>query len=183
MFQAKQIADLVTVGRGFLAFFLAWMGFAWGKPGLAAASIIMILCWTGDYVDGRIARMDRQPRHTWIGDHDVQVDVFVSLGLGVFLLGAGYISRWLALLYLVGWILVLWKFGPDRNLLMLFQAPVYGYFIWVANQEASQVGRWIIFWIILVLVLNWRKFATEVVPGFIHGILGLWSGNGTSNDH
>lgn len=173
MVDAKHLADAVTFLRGFLAFFLAWLGIYMGKPGLTLAVITMILCWTGDFVDGKIARLNRTPRKTWIGDHDVHVDVFVSLGLGVYLVGAAYVSRWVAFLYIIFWAFMFWKFGLERNLLMLFQAPIYGTFIVISLYEVPSFGRWILLWILMALTINWRKFSGEVVPGFIHGMLNL----------
>ncbi len=173
MFDAKYLADLITIGRAFLAFLLAWLGLAWGRSGLVGATIIMLLDWTGDFVDGKIARLSHHPRQTWIGSHDVQVDVLVSLGLSVFLLGSGLVNQWVAFWYFVVWIIVFWRLGPDFNLLMLFQAPIYLYFIVIAVREAPNTGQLMIFWILLALAINWRRFYGQVVPDFIHGVHAL----------
>jgi len=180
MLDVKQIADLITLIRAFLAFLLAWLGLTWGRMGLVGAVFIMLLDWAGDFFDGRIARLSRNPRQTWIGNHDVQVDVLVSLGLSVFLLGSGLVNQWVAFWYFVIWVLMFWKLGPDYNLLMLFQAPIYLYFIIVAMREAPTYGQWLIFWILLVLGINWHRFSGKVVPNFIQGIHALL-GNGKHN--
>ena len=177
MVDAKHIADLITVLRGFLAFLLAWLGLTWGRTGLVGAVVVMLVDWTGDFFDGRIARLSRQPRQTWVGNHDLHVDVLVSLGLSAYLLGSGYLNQWVAFWYFVLWVLIIWKSGPDQNVLMLFQAPIYLYFMIVAMREAPSAGRLLIIWVCLVLAINWRIFTCTIVPNFIHGISALM-GNG-----
>jgi hypothetical protein len=179
MFGPKDIADVLTLIRGLLGIFLAWLGFMHGADSLPQAVLVMLLCWTGDLLDGGIARLSRPPRHSWLGDHDLQVDVLVSLGLGAYLVGAGFVEWYIAVIYLVVWGLLIWRFGPDENLLMLVQAFIYFCFIWVALRDNPQVGRWLIAWILAVTLLNWRRFLTRVVPGFINGMRAIWRNNST----
>ncbi len=56
----------------------------------------MIANWTGDLLDGRIARRSRMVDHTWIGDHDLEVDMAVSTGLLVYMQQSGFVNIWLA---------------------------------------------------------------------------------------
>jgi hypothetical protein len=174
MIDPKGIADFITLVRGLLGMFLAWLGFTYGSDSLPEAILVMMLCWTGDMLDGGLARMNQPPRHNWLGDNDLYVDVFVSLGLGAYLTGAGFIPWTIACLYLVVWGLLIWRFGPDKNLLMLVQAFIYGYFIWVALKISPQTGRWLVAWILFAMILNWRRFATCVVPEFIQGMKEVW---------
>ena len=175
MVDLKVIADLVTIIRGFMAFVLVWLGIKVGGESLGLVVFIMIGCWTGDFIDGRLARRSRLKRQTWIGDHDVQVDFIVSLGLGAYLLWSGYVNQSIGLVYLVIWGITIWWKGPDRNLLMLFQAPIYFYLIIISMKLIPETGRWIIIWISVILMLNWKKFSTEIVPNFISGFIELWS--------
>lgn len=174
MISPKGIADLITFVRGIMGVFLAWLGFIHGIGSLPQAVLVMLLCWTGDILDGGIARLNRPPRHSWLGDHDLYVDLFVALGLGAYLVGAGFFEWYIACLYLIVWGLLVWRFGPDRNLLMLVQAFIYFYFIWVALRVAPQAGRWLIAWLLVVIILNWHRVSTQVVPNFIHGMKSVW---------
>lgn len=175
MFDAKLLADFITSLRVFLGFILAWLGLSYGKEALPLATIILLLDWTGDFLDGRIARLTSNPRMTWIGNHDLQVDLFFSLGLGVYLVGSGYVTNIVAICYLVIWGLLLWYWGFDRNLLMLIQAPIYLSFILIALMEQVNLGFWLVLWVLGMLTINWKKFSLEIVPSFIHGIQNLWS--------
>ena len=177
MLDAKLVADLITVTRGFLGLVLAWLGLTQGKDALPLVTFLMILCWTGDYVDGSIARRSRHPRQTWMGNHDIQVDIFVSLGLGIYLIGAGFVTLAFGAGYMLIWALVIWHFGPDRNLLMLLQAPIYAYFMWIAVTLSPRNGRWLVLWVIAVTSISWRRFSHQVVPKFVDGMKSLWKGH------
>jgi hypothetical protein len=78
--------------------------------------------------------------------------------------------------YLLGWVLILWRFGPDRNLLMLMQAPIYLWFIVTALRLVPNLGRWLIVWVLAATAINWRRFSRDIVPKFIEGMRSIWNG-------
>ena len=170
MLVAKQVADLITTTRVIFSFILAWMGFAQGEAALTLAAWIMVLDWSGDAVDGVLARRSRVHYNTWIGDHDLEVDMLVSIGLFVYLLAAGYWGLWQAGVYLVFWLLIFWRWGLMPALGMLFQAPIYGWFIWVALRDQFSAGLGMVIWIVAAIVLTWPKFPEMVIPRFLHGM-------------
>ena len=171
MLVAKQVADLITFGRGLLAFFLAGLGLLGaGRAALPLVAWLMLVDWCGDLVDGPIARRSRVYYHTWIGDHDLQIDMLVSTGLLVYLLGAGYVTWWVGVLYLLGWALFFLKQGVQPAPGMLFQAPTYFWFIWTAVRDARGMGILIILLIITLVIITWPKFPQVVVPGFLEGM-------------
>jgi phosphatidylglycerophosphate synthase len=170
MLVAKQIADLITFSRGLMAFILAGLGLLVGKDALPMAAWVMIADWCGDMVDGPIARRSRIHYHTWIGDHDLQVDMTVSVGLLIYLLGAGYVSWWVGVIYLLGWALFFFRFGVIPAPGMLFQAPIYFWFILTALRDATGLGALIIVLILAAVILTWPKFPQVVVPGFLEGM-------------
>jgi hypothetical protein len=180
MIGPKVIADLITLVRGSMGVFLAWLGYIHGSDSLPQAILVMMLCWTGDMLDGGIARMNKPPRHNWLGDNDLYIDVFVSLGLGAYLVGAGFVAWQFACVYLVIWGLLIWRFGPDHNLLMLVQAFIYGYFIWVALTVVPETGRWLLAWVVLATILNVRRFITRIVPEFVQGMKEVWQNRNTT---
>jgi hypothetical protein len=178
MFDAKLVADFITTARGLLGFVMIWLGLTQGADALPIVVTLMLLDWTGDFVDGSIARRSRHPRHTWIGDSDVIVDLFVSIGLGIYLISAGFVGFTLGFCYILAWILVFWRFGLDKNLLMLAQAPIYLWFILTALRMIPESGTWLVIWVLIALAINWRRFSREIVPKFISGMLSMWRGNG-----
>jgi len=170
MLLAKPLADLITYSRAALAGFLLWLGLAQRAEALPLVCWLMIADWMGDFLDGPIARRGRVQAHTWIGDHDLEVDVAVSFGLLLYLLAAGYVDLRIAAVYLILWALVFWRWGVPRSLGMLIQAPIYGWFLWVAVRDAPQAGLWVIAWILGMVVVTWPRFPREVVPGFLSGM-------------
>ena len=89
---AKQVADFITTLRALLVVILPWLGLTQGKAGLPLAVWLMIADWTADSVDGSIARRSHPYHHTWIGDHDLEVDMLVSLGLLGYLVAGNFLS-------------------------------------------------------------------------------------------
>jgi hypothetical protein len=170
MLVAKQVADLITLSRGIMAFILAWLGLFIGKDALALTAYVMIADWCGDMVDGPIARRSRVFYHTWIGDHDLQVDMTVSIGLLIYMLGAGYLSWWLGVVYLLGWALFFLRLGLTPAPGMLFQAPIYTWFIRIALRDATGLGVLIVLLILTAVIITWPRFPESVVPGFLDGM-------------
>jgi hypothetical protein len=166
----KQFADTLTILRVGFAFALTWLGLAQGAAGLPIAVWIMIADWTGDCLDGPIARRDRRYHHTWIGDHDLEADMLVAGGLLVYMFLAGHVDPWWIGLYLLAWALMFVRGGIPRALGMLFQAPIYGWFIIIAIRDAPDAGWWLVAWIAVAAVVTWPKFPQEVVPGFLSGM-------------
>lgn len=166
MISAKLIADFVTVLRAFLGFSLVWIGVVEGAEGLSKAVIIMIADWTGDTIDGKIARRSKEYFHTWIGDHDLEVDMAVSCGLLVYMITAGFVNIYIASIYVLFWTIVIWRWREFKVFGMLCQAPIYGWFVWVALSRLPNVGVWILVWIVIALIVTWPQFPQQVLPGF-----------------
>jgi phosphatidylglycerophosphate synthase len=171
MIVAKQVADLITTARGLVAVFLVWLGIVRGAGGLSLAAWVMIADWVGDMVDGRIARRSRVQYHTWIGDHDLEVDMAVSIGLLAYMLQAGFVNIWLAGIYVLLWGVYFWRQGRiPHSPGMLFQAPMYAWFIWITLRDAPRAGWPIIVFLVSAVVLTWPYFPKVMVPGFLKGL-------------
>jgi hypothetical protein len=170
MLVAKQVADFITWGRVGIACLLAWLGAFRGQEALPLVIWLMIADWAGDSVDGKLARRSRVQYHTWIGDHDLEVDVLISAGLLAYLLLAGFVNLVWVVIYLLVWAVIFWRWGYVRVLAMLIQAPIYGWFIWVALSRTPGSGIWIVIWIIAAIALTWPYFPKVMVPGFLAGM-------------
>ena len=158
MLVAKQVADLITWGRVMVAVGLTFLGFMQPDASLPYAAVLMLLSWMSDV-----------QYQTWIGDHDLQVDMAVAVGLLIYLVAAGYVSLLAGTVYVILWALILWRWRGNRSLGMLFQAPVYGWFITIALINATTYGLWLVIWILITVLVTWPRFPKEVVPGFLEG--------------
>ena len=171
MIVAKQVADLITFARALIAVYLVWIGIVRGADSLTLIAWVMIVNWIGDILDGRIARRSRVQYHTWIGDKDMEVDMAVSTGLLVYMLGAGFVGIWTTSVYILIWgVYFLRQGGIPSSFGMLFQAPIYGWFIWVALRDAPQAGWAIIIFIGCAVALTWPHFPNVMVTGFLQGL-------------
>lgn len=170
MLVAKQFADLLTCARLLLGCGLVWLGISRGKEGLEVAVWAMILDWTGDILDGPLARRSQRKYPSWWGDHDLEIDMAVSVGLLVYLLVSGWINIWLVLGYLFYWAVIFWYIGIPRSLGMLFQAPIYALFIFLAYVQNPIVARWLVVWLVGVVVITWPRFPQVVIPQFLTGL-------------
>jgi phosphatidylglycerophosphate synthase len=170
MLVAKQVADILTFLRVVLAFLLVWLGFTQGDIGLPLAAWLLVTSWTSDSLDGPLARRSRIRYQTWIGDHDIEIDMMVAGGLLIFMAAAGFVDLIVAALYLLFWSLYFIRSGVPRSVGMLFQAPIYGWFIWTTLNQAPPSGWLLVGWILTMIVITWPKFPREVVPGFLSGM-------------
>lgn len=166
----SRTADLLTTIRLLCALLLAWLGFSLGSSALTPATFLLLTCWVTDFFDGNTAR--RNPRHvpSSLGAHDLEVDMSASAGALLFLVGAGYVSSTAALGYVLVWMLVFWRYGVSKPTGSLMQAPVYGWFLWVAAHGAPLAFRWVLAWFAVSLLFTWRKFVYQVIPEFLTGM-------------
>lgn len=182
LWRPKQLADLITWARLGIAGLLALLGMHLGARALPWAAWLLLLSWTGDSMDGALARREPEAAQTWIGMHDLEVDVAVAAGLLIYLAASGYVPKLLAGGYFLAWAGVYFVYGLQRPLEMLFQGPIYGWFIWEAARDPSRTGWWLILWIVVAIILTWPKAVQEIVPGFLRGMMNLERKRGRTNE-
>lgn len=170
MLRAKVFADLLTGLRAGIALSLIWLGLNQGASALELAVFLILIGWISDYFDGALARRSAGPRSSWLGIHDLEVDMLAALGLLIYMAASGFISTALAYLYVLFWLFIFWRRGIDKAYGSLFQAPVYGYLLWLAYLRAPQALTWVLAWFVLNLAFTWRRFAIKVLPDFFAGL-------------
>jgi len=167
---AKQVADLITIARGLLLVVFPWLGITQGRASLPWAAVLLAADWTGDVLDGALAKRSGIQKQTWVGAHDLEIDMAVSLGLLIYLIITGTLNLPVALIYLLLWGAFFLRAGLPRSLGMLFQAPIYGWFLYVALRDATSMGLLLSAWVIAAVVVTWPRFPQEVIPGFLGGM-------------
>jgi cardiolipin synthase len=170
---AKTLADTLTAIRLLIAIWIAWLGITGGQNALRMATIALILAWATDALDGPLARRDPSQRETWIGNHDLHVDMVVACGVLVYLTAAGFVPLPVSLGYLLLSGILLWFFR-SVHLAWGLQVPSYGKMLLVALQEAPLYGVLAVGWIGLTVVATWPRFPRETAPQFWGGMRELW---------
>jgi hypothetical protein len=170
MFDLKHLADFVTFARSLLAFGLIWLGWSQGMRALGLAVYLILVDWTGDVLDGALARRSQHKHRTWIGIHDLEVDITVSAGLLGYMILSGFVDWQIGAVYLVSWGVIFSLWGYSRSLGMLVQAPTYLWFIYIAIREPPHQGWWLIAWIAMILIITWPRFPNQVIPDFLENM-------------
>jgi hypothetical protein len=173
MFVSKQTADLITWARALLAITLPIIGISQGAKSLQLAVILLFANWTADSVDGVLARRSRVQYRTWIGDHDLEIDMLISVGTLAYMAVADFLLWQIAAIYLLVWLFVFWRFGVPHVLGVLFQAPIYAYFIIVAIREIPQTVLWLLIWMAAAIIVSWPKFPKVIIPEFFRDVRNL----------
>ncbi|MEA1976344.1 MAG: hypothetical protein U9N80_00420 [Chloroflexota bacterium] len=167
---AKQVADLLTFTRGLLLIVFPWLAVTGGQESLSLAVMLLIANWTGDVFDGALARRSRIRYDSWIGDHDLEIDMAVAFGLLIYMIATGHVQLTVGAIYILIWAIYFWRVGLPSTMGMLFQAPIYGWFIYISLKYAPSAGLWLVAWILAAVVFTWPRFPKEVVPGFMSGM-------------
>lgn len=172
----KPMADLLTVSRAFLGLCLAGLGLVHGAEALPTAVLTVILSWLTDLLDGPLARHDPDPRITWVGEHDAEADLAVSLGVAVYLVLSGHMVAWLGAV-LVLLILGLWVLH-SHQLAWPFYALPYVLLGGVAFREAPLFGWLAVGYLLVTLAVRWRRLRDEFLPDFFRAVGSLYGENG-----
>jgi hypothetical protein len=185
---AKQIPDLLTLLRIVLAVVLFGSGLIDGQATLGRDIWLLVIAWTTDMADGRIARsLKKEPRlvglrlrwpaaltrrydaikgivvhqrtknTSWLGQHDVYVDMFVSLAVLGYLAVTNLLPLWLPLAYLLIWSLVFLRWGIPDIFAQVFQNPIYAVFVFLTIQSEPAVLPWLLLWAGIALLFFWRR--------------------------
>lgn len=172
MVRVKTLADTLTGARFLLGLYLVWLGLQDEGTTLTTAVLTLLAAWLTDVLDGPLARRDPRGIHTWIGDHDLEADLTVALGVWIYLVLTGFLSPWLAGAYVLIVATALCRFG-STHLVWGVQALPYGAMIWTAWRTAPPYGVLLVAWIGLVLVVTWPRFPRQTLPEFLGGMRDL----------
>lgn len=173
MARKKSIPDWLTVSRALIA--LAILGLVpVGPPALRAVTFLLLLGWTTDMADGRLARRwEKDP--TWIGEHEFHFDMLMVLSSTVYLILTGLVPQALSTAYLVlGTVISLAVLHRSREFLRFKAVTMLIAFPWTfipfavaysRDPLAAYVG---VVWMVVALLVDWRRFL-GVVGDFLSG--------------
>ncbi len=167
------MADLLTALRFFLSLAILYVGLQEGPAaGIATASLLTVLAWVTDVLDGPLAR--HASRHTLLGHLDLPADLGLTLALTVCLVAWGIVPLSLVAggVLLTGIAMrVLHQMAP----LQLAMGLIYGAFIFGAQRISPVWGRTLTGGVGLAVLLNPTR-AWDKVTGFLRDVQGILSG-------
>jgi phosphatidylglycerophosphate synthase len=171
----KFLADALTALRLVLAMLIGWIALTRHDPlGFRTLVWLTIVAFTTDWLDGPIARRVKGARQTWLGYHDFEVDLTVTIALTITLFQ--YQLVWPVLIAIgifIVWIiwraflakekLNIWETGiwpdhkEDTRDSMLIESVMtvidfsFLYLVWDQDPEMFKI---VLIWIFAVTILN-----------------------------
>jgi phosphatidylglycerophosphate synthase len=172
----KQVADWLTASRAVIALWIVSLGWA-GKRALPVVILLLILGWTTDILDGRLARRAAREgspspdikESSWLGEHDFTFDMIMVFASFVYLTASGYVPAQWALGYTVVAAIFILASSGSKSVTELFAFPLVALPLIIAYQDVPWAAYLYLAWILLALILAWERF-TGVVREFIEGM-------------
>lgn len=169
----RLIPDWLTAARGLAA--VAILGLVpVGPSALRAVAFLLLLGWTTDMADGRLARRwEKDP--TWIGEHEFHIDMLMVLASAVYLILTGFVPAVPATLYLVvaaglafAVLRLSGEFPRFKSVTMLLACP-WVFLPFVVGVWHDPVVVYVgLSWAAVALVFDWQRFV-GVVGEFLAG--------------
>ncbi len=157
----KLMADLLTASRLPIAFVVVLLGIFGGRSALGAGLLLILIGWTTDILDGRLARLDPEGATTRLGDADLAVDLVLdAAGLALFIL-AGMVPAVLGAGYLLLAATVI-LIRHTRAVITYFELPVLALHPVMAFAASRFVGWLYVLWLAFAAALN-RKRLFEIL--------------------
>ncbi|MBE0636107.1 CDP-alcohol phosphatidyltransferase family protein [Candidatus Bipolaricaulota bacterium] len=153
--EMRKLPDLLTLSRGLVAVAVLLLGFV-GPQALEAVILLMIVGWTTDIFDGRLARKYHKPP-TWIGEREFIFDMMMVFSGLAYLVMAGFIDRVLALGYIVIAAICI-AFFRSKMITMSFATPLVALPLVIASLNAPRAALIYLIWIAGALALDWSRF-------------------------
>lgn len=155
----KRAADMLTATRLVLAAAIIFIAvFAGHRPaGLMEVVLFLVLVgWTTDMFDGKLARKDATGTKTFIGEADLAVDLTLDVAALVFFAAAGFIPWiWAAgYLGLAALLILIWT---NVTLTSILELPVLALHPIVAFIFTRYMGWFFVGWMGMAMIVNWNR--------------------------
>ena len=158
---AKVIADVLTGIRFFVGLLIVMCAF-FAEPSLLPLVVALTLIgWTTDVLDGKMARMDRTGKRTWIGDLDFATDLILIYSGLLYFVTAGYLPLRPFLFY-GAYAAVTGLIWTKKSVMMAVAAPIAAVPIILSLVHYPLWGWVFLGWIAVDLILNWSDFTSEI---------------------
>ncbi len=157
----KLVADILTGIRFFVGLLIV-MCALFAEPSLLPLVVALTLIgWTTDVLDGKMARLDRTGRRTWIGDLDFATDLILIYSGMLYFMAAGYLPLRPFLFY-GAYAAVTGLVWTKKSVMMAVAAPIAAVPIILSFVHYPLWGWVFLGWIAVDLLINWSDFTAEI---------------------
>jgi phosphatidylglycerophosphate synthase len=158
MSRQKRIADVLTISRLPIAVAVFVLGAVYGRSALLPGLALVLVGWTTDIFDGRLARTDPNGSHTAIGDADMGIDLVLDAAgfyLIVFAVDVPWLWVWAtAYIAVAAAVSLMW---PKRDVITWFELPVLALHPLFAFIASPILGWFYVAWMVGAVVINWKR--------------------------
>lgn len=163
--------DCLTWSRLLLGLMIGLAGPLFGRKGMELVTILLLVGWTTDILDGRLARSAQVHYgrlENWTGRNEIRFDSIMLVGALTYL--AYTLSPWFGVWALLLFFLALLPVSYSK--IFLFEAPAaMATFVLMAALTRRTTLEYVITWALLVLIYDWKR-AMEL-GGKLRKLLGL----------
>lgn len=155
----KRVADILTATRLVLAVAIIFVAVFAGqkRTGLMDTVLLLVLVgWTSDMFDGRLARKDTTDTKTFIGEADLAVDLILDVAALFFFAAAGFVPWiWVAgYLALAAVLILIWT---NVTLTSILELPVLALHPVLAFIFTRYMGWFFLGWMGMAMIVNWHR--------------------------
>ena len=153
------LPDLLTWSRVFIGLLIGLAGPLIGRDGVVLVMKLLLLGWTTDILDGRIARYAkkryRRPE-SWTGRNEIRFDAVMLIGVFAYLGYARFIPLWATSYAALLFLLVVLPVSYSK--IFLFEAPaaIATFLLLVIFAGRPTLG-YVMIWGSLLLIYDWRR--------------------------
>lgn len=153
----NRIPDFFTSLRIILGFILIGSGIVNGAVAIAEDIWLLVASWSTDMVDGRLSRTLKTHGKTWLGRHDVYIDMFVSLAVLAYMTVTAVLPLWIVLVYLLVWGAIFARWGLKEMFAQIFQNPIYLAFVVFTVIAQPAVLPWLLLWAFAAFIFFYKR--------------------------
>jgi phosphatidylglycerophosphate synthase len=157
----KKAADCLTASRIVLALGMILAGLLGGGEAVGLVLLLLLVGWTTDIFDGRLARSLDPPVRSWIGDNDLSVDIVMELTACLYFVACGIIPA----VWFLGYLLataVAAGLVRTRRIVLILEMPILISLALIALTRFNWISIAYLAWLLAVLAYEWRRMRTII---------------------
>ena len=154
-------ADILTGSRLVIAGMILYLGKTQSSEALTSVSLLCLLGWTTDTIDGHFARKSSPPHNSLIGRNDRAVDLIMIFAGWLYLIASGFLPKWKAGIYTLGAFLTVLRFRSKFVLTTVEIIPALAIPITTLKYEPKLGLVWIL-WALSAAVLDHKRLKVRI---------------------